>query len=400
MSEVQVPIYMFHSVGIPDPAWKWNYLTTPYKQFETQIKWLKMCGYNAIHFDQYYDYIFNGRSLPKNPVILTFDDGYVDNYIFAYPIMKKYGMVGTVYVNSDFIDPRDIKRPVFEGGQEPRPETCRGFLTVPEMQELEKSNVLRMESHAQTHTWYPISGKIIDFRHPNDRYDWMTWNDHVEKKPFLQVDDKSLVKYGAPVFENDKSLTASRFYPDVDLTPKLQQYVNENGGEAFFNSSDWKKKLEAHTLELNGSLIVSGKNESEEDHYQRIKEELKHAKTTLEKAIGRDVTVLCWPGGSGSKAGEKALKEVGYKLSTAARDLSYAERKQLKNIPSQKSTRVARISPMTYHDNLADFGSKIVYSSGPVMVLKPLIFKNWLGARIWGNGILLLLQAFHKTMPK
>lgn len=397
MSEVRVPVFMYHSVGIPDPKWKWNYLTTPYQDFEKQMKWLKKCGFNAIHFDQYFDYIFNGVNLPKNPVILTFDDGYVDNYIFAYPIMKKYGMVGTVYVNSDFIDPRDIKRPIYSEGNIPELAACRGFLTAPEMQELEQSNVLRMESHAQTHTWYPTSGKIIDFRHPNDRHDWMTWNDYPEKKPFLQVDDESLVKYGAPVFENEKSLIAKRFYPEKDLTPALTDYVAANGGAEFFLNADWKATLSQKVMGLNGSMEVAGKCETEAEHYSRIKGELEHSKITLEKIIGRGVIMLCWPGGSGSEEGEKAVKELGYKISTTARDLSHAHRKKLRNIPSQKSTRVARISPVTYHDNVADFGSKIVYCSGPIMVLKTLIFKNWMGARLWGNGILFMLQRFYKV---
>lgn len=400
MSEVQVPVFMYHSVGIPDPEWKWSYLTTPYKEFEAQMKWLKKCGFNTIHFDQYYDYIFNGKSLPKNPVILTFDDGYVDNYMFAYPIMKKYGMVGTIYVNSDFIDPRTIKRPIYTGAKEPTAKECRGFLTVPEIQELDQSNVLRIESHAQTHTWYPTSGKIIDFRHPNDRHCWMTWNDYTDKKPFLQVDDENLVNYGAPVFENEKSLMAKRFYPHTDLTQPLAKYVQENGGRAFFAQADWKKKLEARTIELNGSLEIDGKHETESEHYDRIKAELEHAKTTLENILGREVIMLCWPGGSGSTEGERAVKELGYKLSTAAKDLTHAQRKSLRNIPSQKSTRVARVSPITYHDNIADFGSKVVYCSGPMMILKMLIFKDWLGARLWGNGILLMFQIFYGLTKK
>jgi hypothetical protein len=150
-------------------------------------------------------------------------------------------------------------------------------------------------------------------------------------------------------------------------------------------------------MELNGSMELAGKHETEAEHYSRIKGELEHSKTTLEKIIGRDVIMLCWPGGSGSKEGEVAVKELGYKISTTARDLSHAHRKKLRNIPSQKSTRVARISPVTYHDNMADFGSKIVYCSGPIMVLKTLIFKNWLGARLWGNGILFILQRFYKV---
>lgn len=401
MREVQVPVFMYHSVGIPDPEWRWNYLTTPFQVFEQQIKWLKKCGFNSIHFDQYVDYIFTGATLPKKPVILTFDDGYLDNYIFAYPIMEKYGMVGTVYINSDFIDPSETKRSLYdEDGKLPEAKECRGFMNAAEMQELEASNILRMESHAKTHTWYPISGKIVDFRHPNDKHDWMTWNDFPDKKPFLQVDDENLVKYGAPVFECAKSLIAYRFFPKTDLTTPLNNFVKENGGSAFFNHPNWKSKLENKAIELNGSLKVQGAVESDEEHYQRVKHELEQSKSDLEKIVNRQVIMLCWPGGSGSKVGERAVKEVGYKISTAAQDLTHTERKGLRNTPSQKSTRVARISPVTYHDNIADFGSKIVYSSGPIMVLKTLIFKNWLGARIWGNGILFLLQQYYKLTLK
>ena len=45
----------------------------------------------------------NGAELPENPIMITFDDGYEDNYQNAYPILKKYGFTGTIFVITDFV---------------------------------------------------------------------------------------------------------------------------------------------------------------------------------------------------------------------------------------------------------------------------------------------------------
>jgi len=69
------------------------------EDFEAQIKYLSE-KFNIISLDQISCYsLFNH----KPPVIVTFDDGYEDNYTFAYPILKKYNCTATVFITSDFI---------------------------------------------------------------------------------------------------------------------------------------------------------------------------------------------------------------------------------------------------------------------------------------------------------
>ena len=72
--------------------------------FEKQMQWLKSHGYNSITPDQLYDFVADGAELPNHPVLITFDDGYADNYKNAYPIMKKYGFVGTVFVVTSYLE--------------------------------------------------------------------------------------------------------------------------------------------------------------------------------------------------------------------------------------------------------------------------------------------------------
>ena len=71
--------------------------------FDEQMRYLWDNGYHTISPDELYDSIAGNGELPENPVLITFDDGYKDNYTNAYPIMKKYGFKGTIFVVTGFL---------------------------------------------------------------------------------------------------------------------------------------------------------------------------------------------------------------------------------------------------------------------------------------------------------
>jgi peptidoglycan/xylan/chitin deacetylase (PgdA/CDA1 family) len=66
--------------------------------FDEQMKYLRDNDYHAITQAQFDAYMSGNGTLPDRPVLITFDDGYIDNYEQAYPIMKKYGMTGTIFL--------------------------------------------------------------------------------------------------------------------------------------------------------------------------------------------------------------------------------------------------------------------------------------------------------------
>jgi hypothetical protein len=214
MNKISVPVFMYHSVGIVNKSWHWSELTIDYRVFERQLQFLKKRNYNTIHLNDLYDHLYHAKAIPEKSVILTFDDGYADNYIFLYPLLKKYGFKGTIFVNPEFVDPRaECRKMLFDTGFIMESDFS-GFLSWAEMLEMEKDGTIDIQSHALTHTWYPVSNEIIDFRHPEDPYIWMTWNDFPDQKYRLQIDNKALVKLGAPVYKHEKSLNATRFFPD------------------------------------------------------------------------------------------------------------------------------------------------------------------------------------------
>lgn len=71
--------------------------------FERQIRFLKK-KFMFISLSHYAEVLAGERNdIPPNPVILTIDDGYWDNYIYAYPILKKYSVPATIFIGTDFI---------------------------------------------------------------------------------------------------------------------------------------------------------------------------------------------------------------------------------------------------------------------------------------------------------
>lgn len=97
--QVTLPILMYHHIThlAANASSTWRTLTVTPEAFEAQVKYLADHGYHAIYFSNLVAYFQNGVPLPEKPIILTFDDGWVDDYKVAYPILRKYCMVGTFF---------------------------------------------------------------------------------------------------------------------------------------------------------------------------------------------------------------------------------------------------------------------------------------------------------------
>ena len=124
-----IPVLNYHQIEEKDG----NPLTLWPDQFEAQMAYLADEGYTTITIDEMMDSIENGTPLPEKPVIITFDDGYADNYEYAYPILKKYGFKATIFLIYDFTN------------------TYPGYLTWAQINEMKASGLIRFESHTMTH---------------------------------------------------------------------------------------------------------------------------------------------------------------------------------------------------------------------------------------------------------
>jgi peptidoglycan/xylan/chitin deacetylase (PgdA/CDA1 family) len=83
---IELPILMYHSTFTGDIG---KYNVVP-KLFESDLKYLRDNGYTTVTVREVLDYRDGKGRLPEKPIMLTFDDGYYTNYLYAFPLLKKY----------------------------------------------------------------------------------------------------------------------------------------------------------------------------------------------------------------------------------------------------------------------------------------------------------------------
>lgn len=94
-----IPVLMYHSIKtLPG-----NSLGVPVKQFTEEMSWLHRQGYNSISPKDLYDALIDGKPVPEKPILLTFDDGYSDNYNSAWPILCQNDFKATFFIITDFV---------------------------------------------------------------------------------------------------------------------------------------------------------------------------------------------------------------------------------------------------------------------------------------------------------
>lgn len=100
LEEVRIPILMYHSISDADPN---NSLLVPADMFDEQMAWLEENNFTAMTMDEVMEAMNTGK-VPKRPVVITFDDGYMDNYTSAFPSLKNHNMKGTFFVITSSVD--------------------------------------------------------------------------------------------------------------------------------------------------------------------------------------------------------------------------------------------------------------------------------------------------------
>ena len=87
-----------HIVPEKNGRWENNSAAISLHDFKEQMLYLKDNGYNTVTLQQMNDYIAGKGVLPDKPVLITFDDGYESNYVYALPILKDQGMHAVIFV--------------------------------------------------------------------------------------------------------------------------------------------------------------------------------------------------------------------------------------------------------------------------------------------------------------
>lgn len=93
---VRVPILMYHSI-LKDSARQGDYVISP-AVLAADLDALRADGWTTITVSDLLAYVYDGTALPEKPVMITFDDGYYNNYLYAYPLLQQRGMRAVVSI--------------------------------------------------------------------------------------------------------------------------------------------------------------------------------------------------------------------------------------------------------------------------------------------------------------
>ena len=123
---VNIPVLMYHALG-DNP---WSSITGLFvrpAEMEKQLKYLQDNGFTTVTFED-----MNRLSEIQKPVMLTFDDGYDDNYTLLFPLLKKYNAKATIFVITDLIG-------------------TEHYLSEAQIREMSDSGYCSIQSHTATH---------------------------------------------------------------------------------------------------------------------------------------------------------------------------------------------------------------------------------------------------------
>lgn len=147
-----LPVLMYHHVS-PAPG----LVTVSPDTFRKQMEALVQAGWHSISTRQLEDY-FAGKPLPERSVLITFDDGYLDNFIYAHPVLQDLGLQATMFIVTCWIGEGAVRQAPQET---PDHKACKAriaggdtdsvIVRWSEIEQMRQAGTFEFHSHTHTH---------------------------------------------------------------------------------------------------------------------------------------------------------------------------------------------------------------------------------------------------------
>lgn len=139
-------ILMYHRIVDDESLSQTQETCVHIRKFRKQLELIDRLGYTPVTFDDYRLYQAGEMQLPRKPLILTFDDGYLDTYRFAFPLLEEFGMKGVVFALGD----PSVRKNVWDAGTP----------GISEAQLMDEDHIVELSNHG-----FEIGGHSLS--HPN-----------------------------------------------------------------------------------------------------------------------------------------------------------------------------------------------------------------------------------------
>lgn len=288
-----VPIFLYHQVNEKASV-------TP-ELFEKHLQILKEKEIETVTLKEYGD-----GEIGKNTALITLDDGYYDNYSEVFPLLKRYNMKATVFLNTLYIKEKRVgSTEILLNGKanyeamkkyvESGDGTTDQYLTWEEIREMYQSGLVDFQAHSHKHTAVFVSDKIEGF-----------FNGDEEDITDIYLYGK--IERGYPKFRKRGEYSSQGIIIDKEFFKKFKEYYDR----------ELEGKSKEEKLKLAQMYIDNNKNkyfhyESEEEFLKRVREEYLLNQKMIEENLGVKVEYFCWPWGHRNKKVVEMLKKEGVK---------------------------------------------------------------------------------------
>jgi peptidoglycan/xylan/chitin deacetylase (PgdA/CDA1 family) len=293
--------------------------------FEEQCRVLAEHGWFGVSLAAAEAWLLRGEPLPPKSFLLTFDDGYLDNYVNAWPILHKYGHKAVIFAVADRLEnntesatrptladvwngscglgdlpPVDHPMQTKPGGYATRQDL---FLNWDEARKMEQSSSISIAAHSMSHQGIFAGPEFSDFYRPGE-----------QKRTFYHT--WPALSWGLPKFKIVPEFSGPAFLPSQELIQTVQNIVpqEENAAHAFFQEPGNVEELSAAVAALQKRQGSLGVMETPEQARQRFAVGLAQNKAVLRSELGHDVQSFCWPWGKWCQAALDAAREAGFSV--------------------------------------------------------------------------------------
>ncbi len=300
------------------------------ENFEAHCQGMATAGYRGVSLERAAEYLLHGAALPKKSVLITFDDGFLDNLVHGLPSLERHGHAATVFAvaqrleqatqtHSDSVDSVDAPFVRNTLGERERRDL---FMTWEQARQAEGSGVMTIAAHSLTHA--PAWGAPDMQRLRQSPGDLELLRPGARNRTF---DRPAPFAWGLPRLPELPGLANRGFLISEELLGVVRQHVpqEEDGREgdlrpvaAFFEDAGAVAALRQALLALPDQAW--GRLETEEEYRQRVYEDLRACRELLEARLGSGADTdlsrrcLAWPWGKYSPTGLEMAREAGFRV--------------------------------------------------------------------------------------
>ena len=282
--ESALPVLKYHRVNTTTN----DDITIHTDFFEQQLAYLAENGYRTIFMDEVYNYLYKSRHIPKKTIALTFDDGFLDNWVYAFPLLQKYNIKATIFLTTDYISNSVVLRkntktsktpgdlPIshlshdgFKSAFQGNPDN---YLSWHEIKTMQSSGLVDFQSHTESHRHVFANNEPIEILRDADI-------NNISYKLYSALEGR--IDTITPIFKTGASIVTRAFH---------------HGPAEYF--------------------------ESKSEYLHRLDKEIRNAKDIIETELDKTCKYLAWPWGEYNKYA--IAKSLSLKYNTKLKmDLSW-----------------------------------------------------------------------------